>query len=331
MKTSPPKIWLLYLILPVRFGLILTGALIFTLVAVAFLVIGDVRTLFSSGALFFCAMCAYIVPVFSYINRISVKAVDSLRPLLNMPQDQFLRFRQSISRQSLAWNLGVTALGLAGGFLHLKIIYAGRGTSLQDEMSNSVGFLNDLGALIVWLIMTVAITSQVQNAIRIGRLARRLPPIDLFRTDQLLPFAWVAISSSLSLIGSLALFPLLYIDQDTSLRTVLPGIVPTVLPMLALLLLPMWPAHKLLKARKAQMVWQINSALGELRNEEELYSDQDQLQQINNLLDHRAHVQRVSDWPIDVGVVSQLAFYLIIPPLTWVGAALIENVVDAVL
>jgi hypothetical protein len=42
-------------------------------------------------------------------------------------------------------------------------------------------------------------------------------------------------------------------------------------------------------------------------------------------------VQRVSDWPLDIGALSQLAFYLIIPPLTWVGAALIENVVDALL
>jgi hypothetical protein len=29
--------------------------------------------------------------------------------------------------------------------------------------------------------------------------------------------------------------------------------------------------------------------------------------------------------------VARLGFYLIIPPLTWVGAALIENVVEAFL
>ena len=39
----------------------------------------------------------------------------------------------------------------------------------------------------------------------------------------------------------------------------------------------------------------------------------------------------MSEWPFDVGVMTRLAFYLVIPPLTWVGAALIENAVDALL
>ena len=42
-------------------------------------------------------------------------------------------------------------------------------------------------------------------------------------------------------------------------------------------------------------------------------------------------VQRTSDWPFDIGSLGRLAFYLIIPPLTWIGAALIENVVNALL
>ena len=127
------------------------------------------------------------------------------------------------------------------------------------------------------------------------------------------------------------MFPLLFIDHGTSLLTVLPGIIPTFIPMLAMLLLPMWPAHKLLKARKAEEVRRINSSLDGLRSEEELYTDRERLEAINNLLDHRAHVQGVPDWPSDVGSVSRLAFYLIIPPLTWVGAALIENLVDVIL
>ena len=97
-----------------------------------------------------------------------------------------------------------------------------------------------------------------------------------------------------------------------------------------MLLLPMWPAHKLLKARKSEEIRLINASLDDLRSEEELYPDRERLQAINSLLDHRAHLQNVSDWPIDVGSISRLAFYLIIPPLTWVGAALIENLVDVI-
>ena len=38
----------------------------------------------------------------------------------------------------------------------------------------------------------------------------------------------------------------------------------------------------------------------------------------------------VSSWPFDLGNMTTIAFYLVIPPLTWAGAALIEKLVDLV-
>jgi hypothetical protein len=141
----------------------------------------------------------------------------------------------------------------------------------------------------------------------------------------------VAVSSSLALIGSLALYPLLSIDESISVLTALPGLVSTVVPMIAILLLPMWPVHKLIKTKKAQEISRLNAQLDSLESSAGQLLDHSRIEKINNLLDHRQHVQRVSDWPLDIGALSQLAFYLIIPPLTWVGAALIENIVDALL
>jgi hypothetical protein len=46
------------------------------------------------------------------------------------------------------------------------------------------------------------------------------------------------------------------------------------------------------------------------------------------LLIYRREIGRISDWPMDINVVTRLGLYLIIVPLTWVGAALIENAVD---
>jgi hypothetical protein len=40
---------------------------------------------------------------------------------------------------------------------------------------------------------------------------------------------------------------------------------------------------------------------------------------------------QVPEWPFDIGLLARLLLYLILPPLTWVGAALIENLVDSVL
>jgi hypothetical protein len=45
----------------------------------------------------------------------------------------------------------------------------------------------------------------------------------------------------------------------------------------------------------------------------------------------RREVEASSSWPIDLPVMCRLGVYLILPPLTWVGAALIENAVEAFL
>jgi hypothetical protein len=45
-----------------------------------------------------------------------------------------------------------------------------------------------------------------------------------------------------------------------------------------------------------------------------------------------AHIDRVRampNWPIDVQTVTRVFAYVIIPPLAWVGAALVENFINS--
>jgi hypothetical protein len=42
----------------------------------------------------------------------------------------------------------------------------------------------------------------------------------------------------------------------------------------------------------------------------------------------RREVQLVSTWPFDGTNLLRIAFYLLLIPLTWVGAALVENLVE---
>jgi hypothetical protein len=43
----------------------------------------------------------------------------------------------------------------------------------------------------------------------------------------------------------------------------------------------------------------------------------------NPYLVYRREIAAVHEWPFDAGIATRLAFYLIIPPATWLGAALI--------
>ena len=49
------------------------------------------------------------------------------------------------------------------------------------------------------------------------------------------------------------------------------------------------------------------------------------------MLTYRHEVESTSEWPFDTSVMGRLGIYLVIPPLTWVGAALIEMLLDTVL
>ena len=57
----------------------------------------------------------------------------------------------------------------------------------------------------------------------------------------------------------------------------------------------------------------------------------EELTRLNDLLAYRREIAGVSEWPFDLGAMSRLGLYLVIPPLTWVGAALIENLVETLL
>ena len=52
------------------------------------------------------------------------------------------------------------------------------------------------------------------------------------------------------------------------------------------------------------------------------------IEYLNPYLVYRREIASVHDWPFDTGIATRLAFYLIIPPLTWICAALIDVAVE---
>ncbi len=48
------------------------------------------------------------------------------------------------------------------------------------------------------------------------------------------------------------------------------------------------------------------------------------------VLQQRDVVQHAREWPLDTTAFSRIAIYFIIPPLTWVGGAIVEMVLQSV-
>jgi hypothetical protein len=46
---------------------------------------------------------------------------------------------------------------------------------------------------------------------------------------------------------------------------------------------------------------------------------------------YRRQIADVPEWPVSAGSASRVLFYVVIPPLAWVAAALVQNLVSNVL
>jgi hypothetical protein len=86
---------------------------------------------------------------------------------------------------------------------------------------------------------------------------------------------------------------------------------------------PVWPLHKRLKAAKQAMLAVVQQQINQVSS-----APLRDMSELATLLTFRREVASVAEWPLDISVLARFSLYLVIVPLTWIGAALIENVVD---
>lgn len=327
------RIWILRPVPSFPYARVVVGVLVFALLlagywAAGVLVRSEHPEISPSAAVFFCAILGYIVPVFHYIVTRSAVAFDDLSPLLDAEAREVSAWRRSISEKSVRWTATTLACGILAGVIH-NSARLGSPVVLVQAMSTSLEELVvAIGVILVWVVMTTVITSLIENAYLFGRLAVRTR-FDLYNTSTLTPFARVAVISTLALIGAQASFSILWLSPGVDAIDFMPGLVATAVPMVVIFVLPIWQIHRALAQAKHTELERINAAIQAVPMVDP--GDADSLARINPLLVYRREVRQIHAWPFDMSVVMRLALYLFIVPLTWVAAALIENVVEAFL
>ncbi|MFT5209406.1 MAG: hypothetical protein ACI9CE_001128 [Flavobacterium sp.] len=281
-----------------------------------------------STQLFFSFLFAYIIPVFSYIIERSGIYFESLRSSASLSDSEFQLLKDSLSRRSTTWV--VTAIG-GGLFLAVAQMTLILGSPL-NVLASLVGSVSSaattLTTCLLWVIMTTILTFLTNNARTFATLGRDHIDVSILTRRSLLPFGDMSVISTLALIGALAFFPLMMIE-GASWQQMLPGILATGIPMLMLFFTPLWSLHNRLVSTKADELNKITSRINaEVISGASPADDAELLERIVPLLSYQRELGQMSTWPIDMGSMSRLILYLIIPPLTWVGAALIENLFD---
>ena len=326
------KSWLLKLVLPGRFGKPATGILLLCLLLPLFYLGAVDDSTETTPSLFFSLVIAYIIPVFSHITARSAEALQQLRPLIALDDEAFqhtLNRLYSTSGRHAVFDL---VFGGLCGFIHMSFVSGSVTSALARLVPGAPGFASIVGALLVWIIMTTVISMLIQQALLFARLGRRIVRIPLFNSHRLLPFGRVSISSSLAILGALTLFPLIGLEGDMYMREIVPGAAAISVPLIVIFIMPVWPIHQRLADMKEKQLRAVNEKIDAFITQRR--SDDggiDPNPEFTTLLAYRREIADGATWPFDVGNVTKLALYLIIPPLTWVAAALIENLVDSVL
>ncbi len=185
--------------------------------------------------------------------------------------------------------------------------------------------------ILIWCLFTAIISFLISNVRIFARLARDNIRIDLLNSSNLRPFSRVAVYSTLVLVGALASFPLLLVENETNYVSVLPGFFATLLPMVFIFLTPLLPIRKRIRKCKSQELESIQARINHLTaTKSNLAENEEILSELQPLLNYRREVKQIPEWPFDSPVVFRLVFYLTIPPASWVASALIERLVDSV-
>jgi hypothetical protein len=324
------RTWLLRLIVPFggRYSRLLSAAII---LAFTWLLLGLINDELSRyEQLFFASLFAYSIAIFSRIVEQSQNAVDELQESMEIPADLLAPIRRYMASNTSKELFYMLAGALFFGTLHATLIRLAYDTPLTGVFSQPDVYAAQLGTLTSWVVLTAAISSLINNAIVWARLGSGLE-IDLLQPRAAYTIGRIAVLSTLSIIGAQVLFVILILDSGWDWVSVFPGLAASFIPTLALFFIPVWPLHTRLREQKKAALAKLEQKIRPLGNFSELaLENSEAVDQLNRLLQLRREIQAASVWPFDAPNLVRIILYLLLPPLTWVGAALVENMVGSI-
>lgn len=254
---------------------------------------------------------AYLLAAVVYLERGHRDVVQQLAPLVD---EQAAVSRALEGPQP--WIVGVALL--AGGLFGLSQ-YSGlllnRLTEVNPWLDVSVFLANE----VTWITVAFIAVCRVNDSLALRRLGRRVR-IDLYNLASLKPIGSAAIRDVLVIMGALALMPLQALDAEFRLLNYRDGLVVGLVLSATLFLIPQTALHSAIRTSRAERVRALQEAVDR--------TDKSDVAVLEALVAHRDRIRHLPTWPLDLSLVGRVVFYLIIPPLAWIGAALMEMLVQ---
>ncbi|MEH6592233.1 MAG: hypothetical protein V7746_18360 [Halioglobus sp.] len=180
-----------------------------------------------------------------------------------------------------------------------------------------------IGQLLVWICVGFLLAIRLYVGKLFYQLGRTIN-ISIFEQSALEPFARVGMLDVGIVVGGLAIAAVQSIDAQFRIENYATAFLVALPAAAALLIRPMWSLHLRLAERKKRLMEEVCQRL-EVASEQTSAAD---MAVLELLLQRRSRIKAINTWPLDVAIWRRLFFYVLIPPLAWSGAALVEVVID---
>jgi len=188
-----------------------------------------------------------------------------------------------------------------------------------------------LESIYFFVAVILLITSLVRITVLLTRFATRGMRIELFHIEELVPLADAVLWNTISISMTMALAPIFWLGRtipslDISLVTAVLAVT------LYLLFFPLFKVRYIVSQRKQLALERIRDALKSATKSDDLLKRRltdsaKRLEEINNLVGVREEITRTKEWPITVPVGIRVALFVLIPPVSWASASIVDWVV----
>lgn len=326
-----PQIFLLRLqhslgISSLSFGLG-TAALITIFVGGSFL-LADVQNANVLGELgsilFFATSLGMLTGFFRSLIYGAVEDLYSLKGVLPLSENELEKLSRKISTTSQFRQLAQVAIALVAGLVHSYFL-GNYNSPTPLAISTSVA------TVLLWIGMLMALPQLIENARLFSKLGRIANP-DLLRPSRHAAFGSAALRPGLTVIGLISAYGLLFLGAVS--RAFAPigfamGL--SIFALVGLIALPLRGIRLRIRETREGALQDLDGRLARLPLDKVAAADAKELQEIDLLLDMRERVAQAPGWPFDVNGVKRILFYIVLPPLTWAAAALVEMMIESAL
>lgn len=265
--------------------------------------------------LMFVLIPPYLLAMMQFQQRRTLAAVDQLAALAAPSSTD--RVRERLAHFPLRRGLIVLAVfalfGIDQNSRMVVWIASGEPFAAVDVFFVAANAL-------LWTLVGFLLAWRLPASLALVRFGRTLR-LDLYRPETLHPLARVGTGDLLVFMGAIALSTLQSLDAELRLENYASAFLVGGASGVLLFLFPLWGVRANIKARKAARIAEIDAAFDA--------TPRSDLRELELLAAHRERIAQLSNWPIDLSIVTRIFAYVIIPPLAWVAAALVERVVDS--